>query len=155
MRLNSVCGRWMNGWMLTWENRSTQRKTVAEHCVHHRPPTTTTTWTDLALNSGLTGERPATKHLNHGKAVVWPGLCSVTYLVWQWTTNWCYVDGRGHGPVWSTWVRRPTTNLSQGCWSPRRDFNLRYSECVEEELSGLLRFSEWMWYTYVKFCDGR
>lgn len=148
MRLNSVCGRWMNGLVMTRENRSTQRKTVPEHCV---PPLQH----DLAWH--WTRTSPVRSRLLSTWAMVrpWSGPDCVVSNIWFVSERriGAYVVGRGHGPVWSTCVRVPTINLNQRCWSPRRDFNLRYSECVEEDLSGLSRLSLWMW--YAKFCDGR
>jgi hypothetical protein len=47
--------------ILTGENRSTRGKTCPSAI-------TNPTWTDLGLNPGLRGEKPATNRLSHGTA---------------------------------------------------------------------------------------
>jgi hypothetical protein len=49
---------------LTWENRSSRRKT----CLSATLSTTNPTWTDPGSNPGLRGGRPTTNRLNHGSA---------------------------------------------------------------------------------------
>jgi hypothetical protein len=58
---------------LTWENRSTRKKT----CPSAILSTTNPIWTDQGSKPGLRGERPATNRLSHGTA----------YLVYQYVLN--------------------------------------------------------------------
>ena len=59
--------------ILMEENRSTGRKT----CPHAPLSTANPTWTDLGLNPGVRGERPATSRLSCGTSE----LCSVMLLI--------------------------------------------------------------------------
>jgi hypothetical protein len=70
---------------LTWENRSTLRKT----CPSATLSTTNPTWTDRGSNTGLRGERPATDRLSHGNAT------SITVLA-------CWMGDRRGGCAFSS-----------------------------------------------------
>jgi hypothetical protein len=53
--------------ILREENRRTRRKT----CLSVTLPTANHTWTDLAVNQGNGGERPATNRLSRGTAIAY------------------------------------------------------------------------------------
>ena len=58
---------------LTWENRSTRRKT----CPNATLSTTNLTWTNPASNPGLRGYRPATNRLSHDMAVTYTHIALI------------------------------------------------------------------------------
>jgi hypothetical protein len=148
VRLNSVCGRRMDEWV--GADRGKQ-KYSEKNCPRALCPPQTPLPPPHELAWHWTRASPVRRRRLSTWAMVrpWSGPDCVVSNIWfvsELRFGPC-VDGRGHDPVWSPCVRRPTISLSQGCWSPRRDFNLRYSECVEES-SAVCRDSQYecdMW----------